>query len=238
MTIEELHIEFKISLDKVDSSAYPELFEEEIDYFLNEAQDRYVKTRYNKNNIYQKGFEEFQKRTDDLKNLVVTRFPQLSDATEYTSIGLNIKKADLSTLYSDDLKQSLSSDKYMFYIKSLVKIGKTNCSSWGNVKLIQQDDFSVVMQDPFNRPKDNKVLIFFENDNIYIWGDKSISLDSYHLTFIKTPRKMDFEQGVTSELSEHTHKEIKELAVTIALENLEQNNRLSNQKAISDRTVE
>mgnify|MGYP003675943787 CR=1 FL=1 len=73
-----MHLEFKIFRDAVDSNAYPEMLDEEIDVYLNEAMDRVVKLRYGKNNLYRKGFEEIQKRTDDLKELVVSRFSNLS----------------------------------------------------------------------------------------------------------------------------------------------------------------
>ena len=72
MTIAEAHIEFDVTLDKRFTSQTPEFPPEIIDYFLREAQARYVKTRYSPNNIYQAGFEEIQKRTDDLRNIVKT----------------------------------------------------------------------------------------------------------------------------------------------------------------------
>ena len=58
MLITEFHREYKIAMDKVDSSAYSEIKPWEVDYFLNEAQDRFVKTRYGKNNIYQEGLKD------------------------------------------------------------------------------------------------------------------------------------------------------------------------------------
>ena len=37
MTVQEMHLEFEISLDKVDSQAYPEFLDPEIDYYLKSA---------------------------------------------------------------------------------------------------------------------------------------------------------------------------------------------------------
>ena len=44
MNITQAHIEFRQSLDRADSSAYPDLLAEQVDYFLNEAYNRYIKT--------------------------------------------------------------------------------------------------------------------------------------------------------------------------------------------------
>ena len=37
MTIDQFHIEFKLTLDKVDSQAYPEFLDEEIDFYFSVA---------------------------------------------------------------------------------------------------------------------------------------------------------------------------------------------------------
>ena len=57
MTVQDMHNEFKVSLDKVDSSAYPEFLDWEIDYYLNEAQDRLIKNRFGRNNLYDRDWE-------------------------------------------------------------------------------------------------------------------------------------------------------------------------------------
>jgi len=70
LTIAEAHRAFKIGLDKSDSLNYPNFLPEEIDIFLNQAQERIIKQRYGKNNIKRMSFEEDQKRTEDLRNVL------------------------------------------------------------------------------------------------------------------------------------------------------------------------
>lgn len=71
----ELHYQFKINLDRVDSLSNPDFNAAEIDWFLNEAQLIFIKQRMSmRSNSKQKGFEESQKRIDDLGNLVI-KFP-------------------------------------------------------------------------------------------------------------------------------------------------------------------
>ena len=70
MTISEMHIAFKLGLDKTNSLDYPSFLPEEIDFWLNQAIRRFVKTRYSGLNVKREGFEQSQKRIDDLRTLV------------------------------------------------------------------------------------------------------------------------------------------------------------------------
>lgn len=70
MTIDEMHIRYKLLLDKADTQNYPDIEPEEIDEFLNMSQERFVKQRYGINNNKRASFESSQKRTDDLQELV------------------------------------------------------------------------------------------------------------------------------------------------------------------------
>jgi len=240
MLITEFHREYKIAMDKVDSSAYSEIKPWEVDYFLNEAQDRFVKTRYGKNNIYQEGFEESQKRTDDLKRLTMTKFTEVSVHADLNFFGDLIYKADLDSLFDDEGLLTAASDEYMFYIKSIAYVNKGNCGAWRKVNLVQQNDLTVLMDDPFNRPTPDNVIIYFEDGDIFcVCG--SASIDKFQVTFIKRPVQMNIgsygEPTSECELSEHTHREIVQMAVTITLENIE-SQRVQSQSAINENKIE
>ena len=71
MTSQEMEIAFKQGLDKFDSLNYPDFQTDQIELILNQAQDQFVKQRYGGNNLKKQSFEETQKRTEDLKNVVV-----------------------------------------------------------------------------------------------------------------------------------------------------------------------
>ena len=88
MDVGEMHYEFKLKLNKVDSLDYNNFLVPEIDWYLNEAQSIYIKTRYSGNNSRAAGYEASQKRTDDLRNLVVrdkifAAIPTSSDPSVY-----------------------------------------------------------------------------------------------------------------------------------------------------------
>ena len=89
MTIRELHYQFKINLDRVDSLSNPDFNAAEVDWLLNEAQLIFVKQRMSsRSNSKQKGFEESQKRIDDLGNLVIKNPLQIGLVPTLVSPGI------------------------------------------------------------------------------------------------------------------------------------------------------
>jgi len=70
MTIQEMHIRFKILTDKLDTLNYPNFEPEEIDELLNMSQERFIKQRYGTSNLKRAAFEATQKRMDDLREVV------------------------------------------------------------------------------------------------------------------------------------------------------------------------
>lgn len=226
MTIRQFHREFKVFFDKADSSAYPELLDGEIDIYLNEAQERIIKQRYGKNNIYRSGFEEIQKRTEDLKELVVTKFTSLSINSTYQDAADNVYEADLSQLFDESALSTTAEEEYMFYLKASAQTCKDNstCCQWSKVKLVQHDDIGGIVDDPFNQPKKGRPIIFFENGNIMIWTAPDLLIQSFQVSFIKRPQLMNigtYGNAITEcELSEHLHKELLQEAIQVALENI------------------
>lgn len=224
MTIQQFHRDFKVFFDKVDSAAYPEFLDGEIDIYLNEAQERFVKHRYGKNNSSRAGFEQTQKRTDDLKRLVRTRFASMSSETSYQYVSDNVYRADLDNLYLDgDLVNPAPSD-YQFYLKSIAQTCMDGCCTWSRVKLAQHDDISSIATDPFNKPSRSRPVVFFEDGDLFVWTATGYTIDALQVTFVAQPVLMNIgtygEPLVECELSEHTHKEILQDAINIALENL------------------
>ncbi len=75
MIIQDMHIAIDLELNKVNSNLYDVVLPQEKDYFLNRAQERFIKQRYGaKSNNKGEGFEMSQKRIDDLQNLLVPNY--------------------------------------------------------------------------------------------------------------------------------------------------------------------
>lgn len=229
MTVKQMHREFKISLDKVDSSATAELLPSEIDYYLNEATMRFVKTRYSQNNLYKKGFEESQKRTEDLKAIVVTRRMQISPDPGQSFAGCSVYSANPAILYLlTGTNVADTTSKYMIYLNSSLQLSKAGCSSVVSPMLVQQDDVKTLIKDPFNKPKADKPLILFEEGVIKILVPIGIVVDWIKCTFVRQPAAIYLGtypvnsvigSPVNCDLSDHTHKEIVQMAVALVIEN-------------------
>ena len=70
MNVGFMHTAIQQGVDKINSLQADMLLPEEIDLELNKSQIRFINTKYGRNNKYRKGFEESQKRIDDLRSLV------------------------------------------------------------------------------------------------------------------------------------------------------------------------
>ena len=65
-----MHIAIQQGVDKINSLQADMLLPQEIDIELNKSMSRFLNTKYGKNNKYGQGFENSQKRIDDLRTLV------------------------------------------------------------------------------------------------------------------------------------------------------------------------
>ena len=69
MTVSEMHTAIRILVDKIDSLNFVNIESTEIDFFLNTEMERFIKHRTGGANAKDKGFEETQKRMDDLRSI-------------------------------------------------------------------------------------------------------------------------------------------------------------------------
>ncbi|MFA5758695.1 MAG: hypothetical protein WC942_04960 [Clostridia bacterium] len=238
MKLREAYRMFDIYLDKAASESYPEILPSEKDVIFNSAIDKLIKTRYGKNNVYKAGFEEIQKRTDELNVLVKTEFPAITIVPFLD----NTYRIDINNRYTDSNRTTLSTEIYYFYLKSRATINNSICGNRNvECKLIQQDDIARVIRDPFNKPTKDKILIYFEDNAIYAICADTFVLTDFNLTFLKQPRKVSVNvsdatgnSDIEFDLPESLHIDIVKLAVDETLDIIESqrkqqfNNSLNN----------
>lgn len=212
MTAQEMHDAFKFRMDKFDSLNYPNFLETEVDLLLNQAQDRIVKQRYGITNPKRQSFEESQKRTEDLKevvvNAVLTPLANASDNIDDNAVFVN-----------------LPSDHW-FIVQERCEIEYQDCHDNTLQKLIKvvpinHNEFDIVIEDPFNKPNKDKILRLMENGRVELVYDPSINILNYRLRYIKEPVRINLSTSTTCELSEHMHDEVVDEAVKLALEGIE-----------------
>lgn len=204
-----MHSEFYLRLDEINSSSLPQFLTEEVDDILNSAILRFTKTRYSKNNLYRSGFEERQKRTEDLKALTVT--------ATVASTEVVTEENTYSVSFPND---------WLFYLRGRAEVNSPNCENYfTSIDVIQQDDIETVKGDPFAKPDKFNVVGYFENNSLYLLSDGTFSIPNAKLTYLSYPDTVVHPDTgnpqVDCNLSEHTHDEIVELAVKLALNQIE-----------------
>jgi len=214
MTAAEMVISFKQGLDKFDSLNYPDFQADQIDLILNQAQDTFVKQRYGSTNDKKTSFEETQKRTEDIKNVVVNAI--LIPAAN---------AADNINAYSRFV--TLPSDHWII-VQELTGVSYLDCKDVVVTDRVftvalQHNDYSKVINNPFRKPKEDKVLRLMENKRVELIPASNVTITDYHLRYIKEPIRINSISivNVDCELSSMVHQEIVNIAVVIALEGIE-----------------
>ena len=147
MTIYELHLAFQTHLDKITSSSYPEIPIEQRDFYLNVGIERFIKQRYGGTNPKAQGFEQVQKRVDDLSDIV--RYANINP----TGTGF-IQDRTYSTL-----TYPVPQD-YWFAIFERVLLTYGECPQGTQVWVTasSHNEINWRLQDPFNKPKKDRVF--------------------------------------------------------------------------------
>lgn len=110
-----MHIAVNLGVQKIASYQVDVLLPEEIDHELNLAVTRFIKQRYNPtSNRLNKGFEQSQKRIDDLRALVVdSKISTYNHGVLADSLGKYVYTANRTNVYVDRVTLPLD---YMFLI--------------------------------------------------------------------------------------------------------------------------
>lgn len=268
MTISEMHTYFKVGVDKAESFNYPSFEIEEIDYFLNKAQERFIKQRYGINNLKGQGLEQTQKRTDDIREVVASdnstsfstdanskpygkyyTLPNIAPGNVYwfsiqeeaeivyvdaasitytSSTGVPQLKTYIVTANTVTYDGSTYSvgDSFVVNDSSLLTfndgsaIASTKSHRVG-VKPLQHDDYNKVAVDPFNKPKSDQARRLMLGDTIELLTGKDFDITTFYIRYVRKPIPVNFNTPTDCELADHTHEEIVDMAVSIALEDIE-----------------
>ena len=226
MDINEMHLAVQQGVDKINSFQADSLLSEEIDLEVNKAINKFIQLKYGKNNIYGKGFEESQKRIDDLRTLLVDKplkCKYIADSINSTFMYKSevfpegyrhlIKIVGEVAHRSDCRILPLDHQQQLADIPEDIKVSKQVM-----MKFSQQDDVFNSLVDPFNTTKLDKPIFSVEGDNIIIYTNDIFIIEKVKLTYIKNPSVVSLSLGNSCELPIHTHQEIVDMAIGSILE--------------------
>lgn len=210
MTRDQLHIAFKIAMDKNSQSVAfggcPAFLPEEIDYWLNLAIYQEVNTKFTGNNASKVAFEGNIKRIHDLEALI--RTDKSINAT---------KEQNTNCCYVEDL----FNDNRMFFVSATLNFNDKKA----NIILVGHDVVKRFKKTYDNNPWIETPVGVIEDNTLYVYYDDiSMTSDTYSVdvTYIKSPTKVeDLSADGMTEIPEYMQHEIVNRAVELALEDIE-----------------
>lgn len=225
MTNSELKNEFLIHYNAIATNSAPGLDDYEISVFLTKAQLELVKNYYNPaGNKYKDGFENSEKRRNDLKELLVA---YVSTDKIVSSLGI----APESQFFG------IPANVFLI-VQEQAKVSTTDCLNGTYIDVYPKthDEYNINYRNPFKRPDQDHV---WRLDTSQLGGKKTIELLSpynitdYKFRYLRYPKPIVLSDltvftgeglsidGVTAatpcELSEEIHREILDRAVELAL---------------------
>lgn len=231
----QIEVERRLQLINPELSLAGKLPSDTIISFINEAIDKFWKTRYSGLNYKQRGFEQDQKRTDDLRTLV----------TEHT-----YKDTDITKVNQEEYTVTLPDD-YVILLGDTAGISPAdgvinNCwekDALGNYKIKYSDTIEGTIE-TVDRIKENslseyrlkytkaKPIRLIQDNTITLYTDGNYKVAEYTIEYLKKPSKVDLKTNPTDEytdLPSHTHMEVVKLAVQLILATLPNYNVYSNE---------
>lgn len=215
MTRDELHIAFKIEMDKNSQSvAYggcPAFLPEEVDYWLNKGYYDVLTTKFSGQNSTETAFEGSVKRIADLERLVKTD----------SSIPVNLTEGTNKLVLTNLLNRNEDNSGRMFFIDAVLHWGDKQAV----VELVSHEIARNFTKTYNNNPWIEKPVATLQDNSLIIYIDPIEMTGSYtvDITYVKHPTlitDLPSETGLT-EVPEYVQNEIVNKAVQLALDNIE-----------------
>lgn len=211
MTRDQLHIAFKIAMDKnsqgIAFGGCPAFLPNEIDYWLNQGLYQEINTKFTGNNATKIAFEGSIKRTHDLERLLCT------DTNVTVAVEPDTNRFYVHNFYSG---------KRMFFVDAVLNFGANNANK-ANIVLVDHVTAQKFKKTYTNNPWIENPVGVIEDNTLYVYYDKeSMSPHTIDITYIKTPTKIeDLPPTGMDEIPEYMQHEVINRAVELALEDIE-----------------
>lgn len=218
----DLQEAFEIELNKLDDGfTKPKTYITE--YFLNAGLDKFWKTRYSGLNFKHEGFEQTQKRIDDLRTLVTEK----SDF-EITKVSNDLYTVDLPNDYImhlgdtagiapadgviDDCWEKDENGNYVVHYSDVIE---------GKIETLDRIRENSLSEYHLRYTKARPIRLQAQ-DKIKLYTDGKYKVANYTLQYLRRPIKIDIHKDPFAEytdMPEHTQPEIVKLAAQLYIEN-------------------
>jgi len=221
MTVREMQVAFDYQIQLISETM--EIADKPssdiIVYFLNLAQEKYIKENFLSRGQIQDNIEFIQKRSDTLRNIISRNTP----AESVTPIA--------ATEIDGGIELELPAN-YFYYIKSFSyltnAITSPTTKMWTPNRPIEHYELDKVSNHLYNSPILRKpCVVFEEGDRVILYKDKDTNIYNISFIYLRKPYTLSLDAtsdnnpvGYTNEceLDEATHRDIIELAVRLFIE--------------------
>lgn len=230
MTGQQFLDNFYLQLNKVRTLQGPGYDPLEISLFATEAQELLVATKYEAvSNILKSGFEETEKRIQDLGNLVKdAKLTPLAPGPENMPNGVFVNLPNTLLVDSTDY-----SNVYWFTVFEQAILNTKDCNNNParvDIYEYNHNEYSQLLSDPFNKPSPTRIWRMRIDGNRHeLITDGTITIDKYHVRYIKKPLPIDLTSNLNaqvSELSDNVHRELVRATVDLVLADTENKSRI------------
>ena len=194
------------------------------EWWLNRGVEKFYKTRYSGINFKLKGFEQDQKRIDDLRTLITM--------TTYTDTIEKVSNTEFKCQLPDDYVLLLGDTAYIAPSDGVIN----NCWEKDEEQnyIPHFSDTLEVTIDTIDREKQNSLseyrlkycqarpLKLIQNNYVLLYTDGKYKVVDYSMIYLRKPSYIDIHTKPFDEytdMPEHTHMEIVKLAAQMYLEN-------------------
>lgn len=229
MTATEFRHEFDLLYNNIMSDMAPGLDDYEVSVFLTQAQEEIVSQLYGGSGNFD-GFESNEKVRRNLANLIHTT--QVQDISNPTAVGRYFE-------YDITLSGNL-----LVLISERAEVMDTVCNAkkYVNVQPVKYDEINKILENPFRRPNNHKVLRM-DMDTTHIKIISASDVSTYEYNWLQKPAPIilsDLPSGFTinglsnapasatapaSALDESLHRPIIKYAVQLAEASWASNNK-------------
>ena len=219
----QLQESFEYEINKLDDGLNKPK-SSDTEYFLNSALDKFWKTRYSQNNFKQEGFEQTQKRIDDLRTLVT----ELTYTDKITKIDNSLYTVELPLDYVILLGDKAGigpADGYTDPCWELDEDGNpiTHYSDTieGQIETIDRIKENSLSEFHLKYTKAKPIRLIAGN-TISLHTDGKYKVSVYTIQYLRRPKYIDIHKDPFAEytdMPEHTQIEIVKLAAQLYLQN-------------------
>ncbi len=212
----DLQTAFELEIDKLDDNLTKPTTSD-IEYWLTAGLIKFIKTRYSGINFKQTGFEQDQKRIDDLRSLVTRKSYQFTTYPEEYTVTL-----------PEDYMTTLGETAVIFSYDHCWPVGPSGQPRTKNTDVLEAtvENIDRQRQNTLSEyrlhGRSARPLRLYEGNTIHLYTDGNYHIRNYILTYLRMPNKISLTDAPFEEYKEmpaSTHDEIVKLAVELYLEN-------------------